>query len=96
MRSAKYLMIFSLCIRMGLVLPGYGSEPTQFEYRPGRDGIIITGYKGDEKAVVIPGVIDGQRVIAIGDWAFANNGLMSLSIPPALPPSGMLRLPGTT
>ena len=37
------------------------------------DGVIITGYTGQVSDVVIPAVIDGHRVLAIRNYAFAWN-----------------------
>jgi hypothetical protein len=43
--------------------------------------VIITGYTGTAAAVVIPARIQGLPVTAIGDVAFADNKLTSVTIP---------------
>lgn len=48
-------------------------------------GITITGYTGSEGVLVIPGEINGQPVMAIGDWAFAwCNTLAQVQLPDSL------------
>ena len=44
-----------------------------FSLSVGKDGIIITGYKGDSPDVVIPSQIGEHKVIAIKEKAFAQN-----------------------
>ncbi|MDR2048284.1 MAG: leucine-rich repeat domain-containing protein [Treponema sp.] len=44
-------------------------------------GITIISYRGDEKELVIPGEIGGQRVTVIGPRAFAGKALVSASVP---------------
>ncbi len=39
----------------------------------GINGVMITGYTGTDKDVVIPDYIEGKKVLAIGDNAFKNN-----------------------
>ena len=41
----------------------------------------ITGYRGTKKAIIIPVSIDGYPVTAIGDEAFKNSTITSVSIP---------------
>ena len=43
--------------------------------------ITITGYKGTATDVVIPAQINGKPVVAIGEEAFADNDLTSVTIP---------------
>lgn len=53
-----------------------------FQYEIGEDGIHITKYTGNEKAVVIPNEIEGIGVTAINYQAFANcESMVFLSIP---------------
>lgn len=44
-------------------------------------GITITGYRGSEKNVVIPGTIGGMKVTIIGLRAFFNKSLTGVTIP---------------
>ncbi len=54
-----------------------------FAYQTNMDGSIsITRYSGQEGDVEIPSQIDGQRVTAIADEAFMNNGfLVNVTVP---------------
>ena len=53
-----------------------------FSYVEYGDGIIITGYTGDKTELVIPGAIDGKKVVGIEDNAFWGcSNLMSMTIP---------------
>ena len=44
----------------------------------------ITGYEGWDTAIVIPAQIGGMQVTAIGDGAFKNMGITSLTLPAGL------------
>ena len=59
------------------------TEDGRFEYTELRDGTIeITKYVGTDKALTIPGTIDGKNVTSIGISAFSfNNNLISATIP---------------
>ncbi|MBP5203654.1 MAG: leucine-rich repeat domain-containing protein, partial [Candidatus Methanomethylophilaceae archaeon] len=48
-------------------------EVTDFEYEDYNGGVKITGYSGSDADVVIPDMIGGKKVVAIGDKAFVNN-----------------------
>jgi hypothetical protein len=52
-----------------------------FVFIESKDGWEIAEYKGVEKDVVIPAVFDGQPVVSIGEYAFANKFLKSVVIP---------------
>jgi len=53
-----------------------------FTWQPdGSGGVIITGYRGQGGALVIPGQINGHLVTVVGDEAFFNNRLTSVTIP---------------
>ena len=44
--------------------------PKLFSWRAYREGIKITGYKGNYPEILIPGIIDGKPVTKIGGRAF--------------------------
>jgi len=48
------------------------TDASKFEYEEVEGGISITDYTGDDEIVVIPEIIDGQKVVEIGSSAFAN------------------------
>ena len=57
------------------------AEPSAgFTYTVTDGYATITGYVGDETALVIPATIDGYRVISIGDNAFEDRALKSVII----------------
>lgn len=64
-------------------VPIGGSEyETMYEYEYYNDGIRINRYYGVETYLEIPEQIDGQNVVAIGDYAFAhNNAITEVVIP---------------
>ena len=54
---------------------------TDFNYTEDSDGITITGYNGKDTTLEIPDVINGNIVTAIGDKAFAESNLKSVTLP---------------
>ena len=48
---------------------------------PDGKSVRITGYTGNLKSIDIPEHINGRVVISIGDWAFGNKKLTSVTIP---------------
>lgn len=51
-----------------------GETYTLFDYMPDDDGnATITGYKGNAWTLIIPKTLDGHKVVAIGENAFANS-----------------------
>lgn len=69
-------------------LPGGQTPPTpapDFRWQSdNRGGIIITGYEGATRAVVIPGEINRIPVRAIADEAFKGKNLTSVTIPASI------------
>lgn len=54
---------------------------TDFKYTEDDTGITITGYTGKDTTVEIPDVINGNIVTAIGDKAFAESNLKTVTLP---------------
>ncbi len=55
---------------------------SNFEYEIGEDGVHITKYMGNDAAVIVPSEIEGTKVTAINQRAFANcDKMVFLSIP---------------
>ncbi|MDR2444745.1 MAG: leucine-rich repeat domain-containing protein [Spirochaetaceae bacterium] len=54
---------------------------TSVEVEGSTKSLVITGYNGTEKAIVIPASIDGLPVRKIGDGAFRLKGLTGVVIP---------------
>ena len=51
-----------------------GETYTLFDYMPDADGnATITGYKGNAWTLIIPKTLDGHKVVAIGENAFAKS-----------------------
>lgn len=70
---------------------GYGNAPawtdakaSDLTYTAVEGGVSITGYVGEAQALRIPDSLDGQRVLAIADGAFAETELTALSLPDSL------------
>jgi hypothetical protein len=57
------------------------SNVSDFEYTAKNGEVTITGYKGTTKNVVIPERINNIPVTAIGEYAFSENELTSVTIP---------------
>ena len=58
-------------------------EAGDYTYYVNGDGtVVISGWKGADKEIVIPDEIDGRKVTTIGNWAFSHcEGLTSIKIP---------------
>jgi len=59
----------------------YVPTNTDLEYVEVEGGIKITDYKGSATKVVIPGEIDGKKVIAIGSYAFDVSNVVDITVP---------------
>lgn len=57
------------------------TPPDEFQYEIVDGEIIITGYRGVARDIVIPHEIDGRPVTAIGEDAFFEYDLISIVIP---------------
>jgi hypothetical protein len=58
-----------------------GEEKIPFTYHIEKDEIIIDGYTGSQKEVIIPSEIDGIPVRIIGERAFYGMSISSVKIP---------------
>ena len=45
----------------------------QFEFEAGDKGLIVTGYHGSGKTIVIPSVVDNKKVVELNAEVFAGN-----------------------
>jgi hypothetical protein len=65
-----------------LALPGFAQDNGGFVVTQNRSGgVVITGYRGNAKDLVIPPAINGIPVSAIGRAAFRNLALGSVTVP---------------
>lgn len=86
---------FELTIETTTVTPAPTAPTTAapfvaFQYQAVSGGIALTKYTGSESNLSIPGEIDGQRVVAIGDKAFAYcTVLKSVTIPDSVKSVGI-------
>jgi hypothetical protein len=53
----------------------------EFEYIKNDDGITITKYNGKQTSVQIPSYIEQMPIVKIGEYAFADSKVKSISIP---------------
>ena len=77
----KYLGLLVALLLCAVLLSGCSDGATKgeyFTYIVETDGTAtITGYIGNERAVVMPKKIDGHKICAIADNAFASNSLIT-------------------
>ena len=52
-----------------------------YTYEKTEGGVILTKYLGTEHHVEIPAAVDGQKVVSLGDRAFADTAVSSVQIP---------------
>ncbi|MDR1858529.1 MAG: leucine-rich repeat domain-containing protein [Treponema sp.] len=78
-RNALVLMLI-----IGFVFSVFGQNTSNFQYTENNGKITITEYHGSGKVVIIPETINGMPVVAMGDNAFRNNGLTSITLPNSL------------
>jgi len=83
--SILLLVAFSLlCIPTIFSTKGYAATASDWTYQYNSDSgeVTITKYNGSESDIVVPAVINGCPVTAIGDQAFTrNDSAASISIP---------------
>jgi len=74
-----------------LLLAAPAMVHAQFEYSINADGIslTITNYDGSGGAVTIPSTINGLTVTCIGEKAFSDSGVSSVSIPSSVTSIGV-------
>ena len=58
----------------------HGNEK-DFTYEYVNDGVVITGYIGEETEIIIPQIISGRMVVEIGFEAFKNSSVKSVTVP---------------
>ena len=68
----------------------------KYKYDASINGVVITEYIGDKIKVRIPEKIEGEPVVAIGDRAFQNSGIMEIYIPNSVTLIGISAFNGCT
>jgi hypothetical protein len=77
-----YRLIACFTVFTGLFFISCGQSEKDFVSKQNpQGGIIITGYNGSKKDVIIPAKIGGVPVIRIEEGAFRSRGLTSVKIP---------------
>ncbi len=67
-----------------------------FTYTVNNGNATVTGYEGDEQNLVIPLSIDGYTVTAIGDSAFEDSKIKSVTLPDSVVSIGWFAFDGCT
>ena len=75
------IKIILLVIFISIAFSVFGQSVSDFEYKVTNDGVVITGYNGTAKDIVIPSEINEILVVEIGREAFMKKGLVSVIIP---------------
>ncbi len=57
------------------------SDLSNFSHTEYQDGIMITGYTGNEETVVIPEFINGKKVIRLAQGAISGSNIKTLMLP---------------
>ncbi|MDR2841604.1 MAG: leucine-rich repeat domain-containing protein [Spirochaetaceae bacterium] len=80
--------ILSLMVIVGMGITAFAQNTDDFVYRVdsqnGVKSLVITGYKGQTKDVVVPASINNVPVKTIGESAFRLKGLTSVVLPEGL------------
>jgi hypothetical protein len=66
----------------------------QWETEQENDGLVITGYTGNDTAITIPDKINGAAVVGIGEEAFADTELTSVTLPNSVTTIGIAAFAG--
>jgi len=74
----------------------YTSDELYYSFIHEEDGVVITGVAETKEDLVIPETLDGANVVGIGDNAFANSGLVSLTLPDTVTRIGKSAFAGST
>ena len=64
--------------------PSNLSTSSPFEVQPRNEGLVISGYRGNEREITIPSQIGGLPVVAIGEEAFKGSGVTRVTLPEGL------------
>lgn len=83
----KLLQMLLPVLTMGIVLSGCGRKAApaeDFSYEMDSGEVMITGYHGTERELVIPEEIEGRPVTRIGEDAFSDYDLTSIDFPDSL------------
>ncbi|MEY9974481.1 putative repeat protein (TIGR02543 family) [Lysinibacillus sp. RC46] len=86
MKKTSLLVMSILLIFSQLALsnqPVYANSDSEDDFKTTSvdDGVVITGYNGISKDIVIPSEIKEKPVVAIEQYAFSNKNLKSVKIP---------------
>lgn len=76
------IIVLSIAVSSVYFLSGEKESPVEdFEYKMSSGKIIITGYIGSEREIVIPKKINNRPVAIIGENAFENYDMTYISLP---------------
>lgn len=98
LRHRCLLALLSIMILTAwLPVGSQAADTSAFSYEIEEDGVVITGYSGEETAVDIPETVDGKPVVAIGQQAFeGNSALTHVTLPESVVRIGAYAFHGCT
>lgn len=78
-----WLLVLLFAFSVGMVEAQNANPPSDFDYDLNKEGtgVVIKKYKGKEKDVVIPSLIEGFPVVQLGRMAFYKSNIVSVVIP---------------
>lgn len=78
-----WLLVLLFAFSVGMVEAQNANPPSDFDYDLNKEGtgVVIKKYKGKEKDVVIPSLIEDFPVVQLGRMAFYESNIVSVVIP---------------
>jgi len=81
-----WLLVLLFAFSVGMVEAQNANPPSDFDYDLNKEGtgVVIKKYKGKEKDVIIPSLIEDFPVVQLGRMAFYKSNIVSVVIPDSI------------